>query len=102
MTSAALTLLETFPGWPDAPDPSFWTIFMICIGAPILVGLVFAVGILGLGRKAELAAETADAGLSLDPEPVDRAALTPTAARRALPADDADVVERTGGATAAR
>lgn len=104
MTSAAITLLETFPGWPDVVEPSAFQLFMLCLGAPILVGIVMAAIVLGGGGRKQLAEENAAAGIAIDERPAVGGA---TAARRALPANEAPEVDEVelarpaGGATAA-
>ncbi|HIW30152.1 MAG TPA: hypothetical protein H9987_09095 [Candidatus Luteococcus avicola] len=98
MTYGVLTLLETttFPGWPSVDPLTNFELFMLCIGAPLLMGLVMAALVLGGGRRKELAAENRAAGLSLGDDEVDE---LPVARRAAVHAQERPAV--TGGAAAA-
>ncbi|MFV0429507.1 MAG: hypothetical protein ACK5KO_08790 [Arachnia sp.] len=56
----SLLPLETLPGWPEATDPSLGFLLILCLFAPLAVGVVVAV--IGfaptLARRAEVSTST--------------------------------------------
>lgn len=103
---SALVSMETFffPGWPTAETPSAFFQFMLCLGAPLLIGATIIGLGLGLGRRRQYADDQRAAGLAEAPV-AERRAVEPHRPQRALPttevADQVVVEHRSGGAHAA-
>lgn len=47
MFGLSLTLLETLPGWPEAPDPSVVSTLLVLFGIPFGIGAVIALIVAG-------------------------------------------------------
>ena len=62
----ALVVLNTefFPGHPTAETPSAFFMFMLCLGVPLIIGVVFTALGMGLGHKKDYAADQRTAGLA--------------------------------------
>ncbi|HNV11189.1 MAG TPA: hypothetical protein PKN27_07645 [Propionibacteriaceae bacterium] len=58
--------LDTLPGWPTAETPSTAWLLVLCIGLPLLTGLVFT--LIGFARKLgkDHRTHTVDAGIATE------------------------------------
>ncbi|MEL4505867.1 hypothetical protein AAEX63_14115 [Luteococcus sp. H138] len=101
-----LHILEsTFPGWPEFTPVSNMHMFLLTLGAPLLIGLVVTGLIVGTHRRQELHASNEAAGM-IDPAPrrTGSTAVDPGRAQREVPAGDRELdgVPRTGSHAANR
>jgi len=93
-----LTLLSTFPGWPEVDEPSAMFAFTLMFGAPLLIALVVTALIVGTSRRKDLHRNQQVAGM-VDDEP--RRAVVPARAAQGVEAQDEARELPGGGAHAA-
>lgn len=89
LVSIVIPLQETLPGWPTAPEHSWFDTAMVLVIIPVALALI--VGLVALGGALARRGRT---GSTRQTEPV---WLGSTASKRALTADSA--AETTGGAS---